>query len=252
MADTKRKSLRFNTPIGIAKWPKLTQPDYGSKEHPVPEGVFSVKMLFDEADPKFAAFRKKMQAYLDAVEPRALAEFAALKKPQRDKLKEPSKNELFTPVYDEDENPTGQVEMRFSMKASGVVKNGPRAGKKWSRQPDLFDAFGRKITNRDFSIWGGSELIVGFNIDPEGYFVAGTGAWGIKCQLDAVQIVTLRSGGERSASDYGFQAQEGGFSADSIASKDEEKSDEGGWREDDEGPSNSDDVPTDPSGAAAF
>lgn len=215
MAD-KPKIVKMNTPLGVAKWPKLTEPDYGTKDYPKPEGEYSLKLVFNEADPTFVKFREKMEAYMVPVEAMAEAAFADLKKPQRDKLGSPSRNDVFTPIYDEDDEPTGEVEMKFSMKAGGVVKKGPREGKKWSRKPQLFDALGRPIKGK-VDVWGGSELIIAFEFTEDGYFIPATGAYGIKLQLSAAQIVTLRQGGERSASDYGFGAQDGGFDASALA-----------------------------------
>ena len=211
MAD-KPKIVKMNTPLGTAKWPKLVEPDYGTKDYPKPEGEYSVKLVFDATDAKFIAFRDKLEAYMGPVEAAAEAKFAELKKPQRDKLGSPTRNDIFTPLYDEDDEPTGEVEMKLTMKASGVVKKGPREGKKWSRKPQLFDALGRPIKG-EIAIWGGSELIVSFSFTENGYFIPATGAYGIKLQLEAAQVVTLRQGGERSASDFGFGAQEGGFDA---------------------------------------
>ncbi|WP_422049707.1 hypothetical protein [Shimia sp.] len=228
MAD-KPKIVKMNSPLGTAKWPKLTEPDYGTKDYPKPEGEYSVKLVFSETDPKFIAFREKLEAYMGPVEAMADEKFAALKKPQRDKLGSPTRNDIFTTIYDEDDEPTGEVEMKLTMKASGVVKKGPREGKKWSRKPQLFDALGRPIKG-EIAIWGGSELIISFSFTESGYFIPATGAYGIKLQLEAAQVVTLRQGGERSASDYGFGAQEGGFDSSQYEAPkgdDDEGEDEG-------------------------
>lgn len=229
MAD-KPKIVKLNSPLGTAKWPKLTEPDYGTRDYPKPEGEYSVKLVFNESDPKFVAFRQKMEAYMEPVEAMADAKFAELKKPQRDKLGSPTRNDIFTTIYDENDEPTGEVEMKLTMKASGVVKKGPREGKKWTRKPQLFDALGRPIKGK-IDIWGGSELIIAFSFTENGYFIPATGAYGIKLQLEAAQVVTLRQGGERSAGDYGFGAQEGGFDASQYAANEGE--DEGEGEDDD-------------------
>lgn len=219
MAD-KPVIKKMNAPLAAFKWPKLTEPDYGTKDYPKPEGEYSVKLIFEETDPAFVKFRDTMQPYMDAVEATAEAEFAKLKKPQRDKLGSPNRNDLFVPIYDDNDEPTGQVEMKLSMKASGVVKKGPREGRKWTRKPALFDALGRPIKGK-IEIWGGTEGIIAFSFREDGYFIPATGAYGIKLQLEAVQVVTLRQGGERAAGDYGFGAQEGGFDASSVADQPE-------------------------------
>lgn len=249
MAD-KPKIVKMNTPLGVAKWPKLSEPDYGTKDYPKPEGEYSVKLIFDESDPKFVTFREKLEAYMTPVEAMADEKFADLKKAQRDKLGSTTRNDLFTTLYDEDDEPTGEVEMKFTMKAGGVVKKGPREGKKWSRKPQLFDALGRPVKGK-IDIWGGSELIIAFSFTEDGYFIPATGAYGIKLQLEAAQVVTLRAGGERSAGDYGFGKQEGGFDASEAASQNQNDGDDEGDGEDeynapDEGEAG------DPDGAADF
>lgn len=226
MADTKKR-VKLNTPRGVAKFPKLTTPDYGSPKFPKPEGEYSVRMVFDEADPAFQKFAAKLRALEAAAEENALAQFAELKKPQRDKIGAPKLNPIFTPIYDDEDEPTGKVEMKLSTQAAGTVKQGPRKGKKWSRTIPLFDAFNRPVKGA-VEIWGGSELIVSFTVDEGGYFIVGSGAYGIKAQLEAVQIITLRQGGERSADDYGFGAQEDGFDASDIPDKQADADDDEG------------------------
>lgn len=250
MSDAQRKTISMNTPKGIAKWPKLTEPDYGTKDYPSPEGVYSVKLVFNENDPDFIKFKAKLGPYMDAVRESAETKFAALKKPLRDKLKQVLVNEVFTPIYDADDQPTGQVELKLSMKASGVVKKGPRTGRKWERKPDMYDALGRKIT-KPVSIWGGSELIASFTFDPDGYFIEGTGATGIKCQLAAVQIITLRQGGDKSAESYGFAAREDGFSADDLPDDTASEGSDDEFQNGDE-PHLPSGGGTDPAGAADF
>jgi hypothetical protein len=211
--------VKLTAPLGISAWPKLTEPDYGTKAYPKPDGEYSVKMIWDESDADFVAFREQVEAYLPAVEAMANEKFAELKKPQRDKLGAPSLNAPFVPVYEGDD-PTGQVEAKFSMKAGGIIKKGARAGQKWSRSPALFDAFGRPLKKK-VQIWGGSELVIAFSFMKDGYFIPATGAYGIKLQLEAAQVVTLRSGGEQSASAFGFGKHDGGFDVGAVEVDDE-------------------------------
>lgn len=246
MAQTDRRIVKMNTPLATFKWPKLTEPDYGTKDFPKPDGEYSLKAVFDESDPKFTAFRAKMESYQAAVVKMGEAEFAQLKKPQRDKLKAISINEVFVPIYDENDEPTGKVEVKLTMKARGVVKNGARAGKKWERSPKLFDALGRPIKGK-IEVWGGSEGIIAFSFQEDGYFIPASGACGIKLQLEAVQIVTLRQGGERGASDYGFGAHEDGFDGSQM----QEKADDADGDDEFEGDENH--LPAgDPEGGADF
>lgn len=58
---------------------------------------------------------------------------AERKKPQRDKLGRSTRNDIVTAIYDENDDLSVEVEMKLTMKISGVFKKGPREGKKWSR-----------------------------------------------------------------------------------------------------------------------
>jgi len=231
MASNKPTIIKMSAPLGVAAWPKLTAPDYGNNTFPKPEGEYSVKMLWKTDDPDFIEFKEALEAYMPAVEAMANQKFSELKKPQRDKLGAPSQNPLFSIVYDKDDEPTGDIEAKFTMRASGIVKKGPREGQTWKRHPALFDAFGRPF-KKGIDIWGGSELVIAFSFQEDGYFIPGTGSYGIKLQLEAAQVVTLRQGGEQSAAAFGFGKHEGGFDVSSYADADDD--DEGGDQASDE------------------
>lgn len=218
MAD--RNIKKMTTPRGTFVWPKLVEPDYGSKEYPKPDGEYSVKVRFDAEDPAFIPFKKKIDAALEAAVENARAQFAELKPATRKKLGDISINEPFEVVYDEDENETGEVLMKFTMKAGGIVKKGPRQGKRWARKPQLFDAKGKPMLKAP-EIWGGTVGKVSFSFITDGYFIPGTGATGIKLQLEAVQIIELVSGGQRQGSDFGFEEEEDGFEYDESQFEDE-------------------------------
>lgn len=249
--DSKPVYIPARTPRGIAKWPKLTEPDYGTDKFPNAGGQYSVKLVFKDTDPKFLALAAKIEPLMAEAEANAKAEFATLKKATRDQLGAPKKNPWFSPLYDENDEPTGEVEMKLSMAASGVVKRGPRAGKEWKARPDYFDAFGRKITNtKGLEIWGGSELICSFSITKGGYFIPGTGAYGLQIKLQAVQIVKLRSpGANRTAEGYGFGVEDDGWSADELSETTEDDDEDG---DDDYGSAGGGGAASDPDGSSDF
>jgi hypothetical protein len=234
-----RDVTKMTTPRAAFKWPKLTEPDYGTNQYPNPDGAYSVKLIFDESDPAFQAFRAKIEkAHAKAVA-NGEEKFTELKVATRKKLGQVTINEPFTMVYDQEtEEPTGEVEMKVSMKASGTVKKGPRAGKKWERKPQLFDAKGKPMLKTP-DIWGGTIGKVSFSFVTDGYFIPATGACGISFQLEAVQIIDLVSGGQRKADDYGFGEEDGYEYEDKT--DDEDEDDEFGDESDD-----------DPDGAADF
>lgn len=249
MTETREQKVKMNTPKAVARWPKLHQPDFGTAQHPKPDGEYSVKLLFNESDPAFVKFREKLQPYMDAARELGEDEFAKLKKAQRDNLGgAPRENPVFTPLFDDNDEPTGQFEMKLTMKAGGVIKRGPKEGQRWNRKPDMFDALGRKIA-KPVEIWGGSDLICSFSFFPTGYFIPATGRYGLKLSLEAVQIVTLRQGGEKSAGDYGFGAVEDGFDSSMMAPE----GDTDGAGDDDLGSDDDSHIPSgDPAGAAGF
>ncbi len=230
-----RNITKMTTPRATFVWPKLSEPDYGSKQYPNPDGVYTTKLRFNEDDPAFQDFRAKIEkAHARAVE-LAKEQFKELKVATRKKLGEVTINQPFTVVYDQEtEEPTGEVEMKVSMKASGTVKKGPRAGKTWERKPTLFDAKGKPMLKVP-DIWGGTVGKVSFSFVTDGYFINGTGACGISFQLEAVQIIDLVSGGTRKADDYGF-GEEDGYEHDdkAVADEDDEDDDEFGDETSDE------------------
>ena len=99
----------------------------------------------------------------------------------------------------------------FKMKASGVSK---KTGKKWTMQPVVFDAKGRRVVQPDYKVWSGSEVRVAYNLRS---FSTQLGV-GCSCNLIACQILKLNTGQSRDAGDYGFGAEDGGFDSSEMAS----------------------------------
>lgn len=210
----KRKRHTFVSPRGTYVFPKLNEPDHGTKEYPKPDGEYSVKLRMQAEAPETKAFIAKLEPLHKAAVEKAEGEFQKLKVDQRKKLKAVTVNDFFVTVYDkETEEPTGEIEFKFACKAGGEYKTGPKAGKKWSRTVTLFDAKGTPMKNAP-SIWGGTIGKVSFMVEEGGYFIPGTGAAGIKLSLEAVQIITLQSGSAKDAKGYGFGEEEG-FTASS-------------------------------------
>lgn len=211
--DKKKPVVKLKTPAGRLGWPKLSEPDYGTKDYPKPDGEYSTKLILKADDPATRAFLKELQPHYEAALEAGKEEFAKLKPETRKKLKQVNENPLFTELLDkETEEPTGEIEFKFSKKASIVAQKGPKAGQRIQLRVALFDAKGNVIQKAP-QIWGGSVAKVAFVASP--YFIPGTGAAGLKLSLDAVQIIELRQGGGKSASDYGFGAEEGYTHTDS-------------------------------------
>ena len=194
---------QFTSFRGVFKFPKLNSPDTKFKA----DGEYSVKLIGNESDPAVQALVGKLTPLHEA----AIARGKALTK----KGKTLSVNPLFTQVYDETtEEPTGEVEFKFTMAASGTFKNGPKAGQAWSRSPSIYDAKGNALTKPP-AIWGGTVGKVSFEVGVDresgepGYFIPGTSTAGLSLRLLAVQVIDLVSGGQRTASAYGFGEEDG-------------------------------------------
>lgn len=227
--DKKKTNPKGTTPEGALGWPKLVEADYGSKEYPKPDGEYSTKLILNGADAatqRFVAFLKPLH---DAAVANGKTEFAALKAETRKKLKDVTINHFYTELLDkETEQETGEIEFKFAMKASGEYKTGPKAGRRWTRTPALFDAGGNPIVGaklRAMSIWGGTTAAISFEVT--NYFIPGTGACGLKLNLVAAQIIELRSGSAQSAEQHGFTRREGGFSQADVADDADEGADKG-------------------------
>jgi hypothetical protein len=211
MAFKKAKQINLVTPASRFIYPKLNDPDYGTKEFPKPDGEYSLRLRFDTTDQQVQKFLKKLDALHQAAIENAKEEFAGLKVAQRKELERKngdgglSIHPFAKPVYDEDtEEPTNEVEMKFSMKAGGKTKQ----GKVWSRKPVIVDATGRVLRNPP-AIWGGTLGMVSFSVSEGGYFIPGTGLAGISTRLEGVQILELVSAGGRDAKSLGFGSVDG-------------------------------------------
>jgi len=237
MAFEKRKTITLQTPKLTLVWPKLNEPDFGNAKFPKPDGEYSTKAKAREDEPAVQKFLKTLQAHHDAAVKKGLEEFAALKVAQRKELERKnggnglSINPFFKPIYDEEtEEPTGEIEFKFAMKASGTNK---KTGKVWKRQPVIADARGTTLAKPP-KIWGGTVAIIAFDLTEGGYFIPGTGAVGLGMKLAGIQIIDLVSGGQRN---LGFGAQDGYSHQDT----DEEETDEENTEEKSDGETTNED-----------
>jgi len=214
MAEARKSLPKFTSPRLVFKFPKLDKVDYGSKDYPKPDGEFSLKGVMKAGEPVTDKFLLTLQPLYDAAIASAEEEFKKLKVETRKKLGAVKPNDLFTTLYDQEtEEPTGFIEFKFAMKASGIsrkeeemaAKEG-RKPKRWNRKPDIYDARGNAMRKAP-EIWGGTIGKVSFEASP--YFIPGTGAAGLKLALKGVQILDLVQGGQRTASSHGFGEEEG-------------------------------------------
>jgi hypothetical protein len=189
------------TPKITVGWAQLNEPDYKYKE----EGEFHVRGRPDTDDPAYDKLVETATKIRDEFFAEQKAELVAQKKgalANKLHVVDVVKEE----VDRESGDPTGFMSFRAGQKYHIVIKNGPKAGKEFFLKPDFFNAQGVRLKNPP-KIGSGSVLKLGVRLIP--YLVSKDGEVGISYQLEGVQILTLVSGGQREASDYGFGAEEG-------------------------------------------
>lgn len=207
----KIRSTPFMTPRVTLVYPKLNAPDTKFK----PEGEFATKANFsaEEAAPFVEKYEAEVAKHFEAVKAELSEKLKAAKtgaekgklKKELDDLKQ--SDSPFKPVFDDDGNETGEVQVNFKLPA--VVKN-KATGKETKLYPKFADARGKAI---DFSkapaIWGGTIARIQGEFRP--FYTAKAGV-GCSIRLNAVQIIDLKSGGQ--GRDPGFGDEGEGYEAD--------------------------------------
>lgn len=182
------------SPKGIARYPHLNEPTTKF----VPEGQYEVGLVLSpEEDENAQAFINFLEKTVDE----------AHKEATRKTRKKLDKHVPIRYLTDEEGNETGEVSIPFTTKASGFSK---KTGKAWTRTIPLFDSKGNPITDK---VGGGSVIKVAYTM---GEPWNKQGKVGIKLYLDAVQVLDLKTWGERDASSFGFEEEEG-YSVDERA-----------------------------------
>ena len=195
MADNKRQI--FTTPKLRFSYPKLVVADTKFK----PEGEYSVKGIGSADDPAV----QKLIALIDKAAAESLANAKGKAKTPVEAKKWQTKYLPYNPVLDQETGEeTGEIEFKFSSKASGVSA---KTGKPWTRKISLFDAKGKPIKDPDIKIGGGTIGKISFLIQPYAQ-TPQTGA-SVKLALEAAQIIELHSYSGASADSYGFSEEEG-------------------------------------------
>lgn len=193
-----KERIDIITPKGVAIYPKLNTPDTKFDA----AGVYDTKLAFDGDDAEVQAFIAKAEELRDRFFDATVAQLTADKKAGKAKLL--TKVPFLKPEMDDESgDETGRLILRAKMKASGVSK---KTGKPWTMKPRYFSASGKPLQNPP-RIGGGSELKLAVILEP--YLKSDNNTVGVSARLEAVQIITLVSGGGRSFSSFGFAAEEG-------------------------------------------
>ena len=163
----------------------------------------TLRELADHNSAALAQLNAEAEA-LDTARAEAEEKFDGLKPQTKKKFGSVNFNEVGPEEYDREGNPTGRRLFRF--KTGAFYEN--RQGVKVQRKVPLFDSMQQPVKLSD-EPGNGSVIRVAFCCE-------GQGMGGLSLYLNAVQIIRLNTSGERSASDYGFGAEEGGFTSEGM------------------------------------
>lgn len=186
------RTQKITTPIGVAVWPKLNEPDRTFQ----PEGVYEVKLRLpeDEAD---AMIQKIMDIHSEAYR----AECAKAGKKALKKAPVPwGPAEEWNKDTETKEPLPGFVDFKFKMKA----KVTPRNGKSWDQRPALFDSKLVPLPPDSDPIGGGSKIRISAEVYP---WHAASMGFGISLRPKAVQVIELKT--YSGSDDHGFDEEDG-------------------------------------------
>ena len=194
------KNKKFITPLGVAKFPALVEPDTKFN----PDGVYKTGLLVDEeaAEP----LAKAMTECITEFKERTLAEASPKR---RKKLESYTVKEHYQAEIDDDGEETGLVCFKLSLQR--LVK--PKGKPDFYQELGLFDTKNKRIPREGLRIWGGTTFIAAGELVP--YCLDSAQSFGVSLRMRAVQIHDLRSGGD-SPEGYGFEATGTGYTAEST------------------------------------
>lgn len=189
MATAKRPPLpKFNTPVGVARYPHLNKPDTRFDD----EGVYKCDLIIE------AGAAAELIAYLEGIRDAFFATLDA-KKRKAYKLAAVYEDEL-----DDAGDETGNIIIKTKLAAVGHNDK----GETWTNEPKLFDSSGNPLPE-DVQIWSGSQLIVAGTVMT--YAMASTKMVGVSLKCRGVQVIKLVSGSGQTAESFGFGAVAGGY-----------------------------------------
>ena len=196
---SKPKKIELITPKGTAiGYVTLNAADTKYK----PEGEYAVKLAFDDAnDPAVVAFVQRLEKERDAFFDAKVEELRAAGKGAA--AKQLKKGDILRPELDKETgDETGRVFVVAKMKASGERKD----GSKWTQKPTFFNRSGTELKNPP-RISSGSVLKLGVTLNP--YIMEASKEVAVSLRLNAVQIISVVTRGQRSFESYGFEEEEG-------------------------------------------
>jgi hypothetical protein len=197
MAEKKKYPI-YTSPKGVAKYVNLNNPqtsiNINGEAKPV-DPNYSVTLLVDPSDATTIEFVETiMKMHTDALA-------AERKANPKKKYKDEGIVNMISDETDKDGSPTGKTALKFKHKASGERRD----KSVWTYKPALFDAAGKPLPS-GVVIFGGSVLKVAYGVK---HTPMPTGSFYTSLQLQAVQVLDLKSEYVKEASAYGFSSEEG-------------------------------------------
>jgi hypothetical protein len=225
------EQMQFNTPVGTASYPHLTNPDTFMNRT-----SYNCKLVLDTNKDEVTAFVNKINSYVERAKEEARAEVTEAlsgldgnsKNPKTKKKHKELSDKLasldddyrtpLTDEYDDNDEPTGNVILYLKSNASFQHKTKGTI----SLAPKFYDASATPMEARPLIKGGAQIALQGTLLSYNASFGAGVSA-----RINSVQIVSL--GGGAVGGDAGFAAHAGGFDASTYdSSQDAETvSDEG-------------------------
>jgi len=181
---------------GKALWCKVFEPDTKFDSN----GIYSVNVIIPEAE------AAEVCEYLDGLVAQRYAEEIKAKPKLKATL---STKSPYEPEYDQNGDPTGNIEFKLKLKA--LVQT--RTGDTYSQKPIVVDAK-RKPLDKDTPVGNGSIIKVAYMPIP--YMMASTKQVGVSLRMKGVQVIDLvEFGGGASMFD-----EEDGFVSQAVAKDD--------------------------------
>jgi len=237
MAKDKRPPLpKFNTPVGVARYPHLNKPDTRFDD----EGMYKCDLILDAEEAPVT----ELVDYLTGIrDERFKAEKKQAKKDG--KKKKFSKAPIFELDLDEAGDETGKIILKTKLNAVGHNK---AKDETWTNEPRLFDSNGNPLSP-EVQVWSGSKLIIAGTVNsyamvnkvlvekPDGTTVEKKiTSVGVSLKCKGVQVIELVTGGEATAESFGFGNVAGGYESDAakVGLGNQDEGDEGDDGDDDD------------------
>ena len=182
---------------GKALWAKVFEPDTKFDAN----GIYSVNVLIPEAE------AVELCEYLDGVVQQRYAEEVKAKPKLKNGL---STKTPYEPEYDQNGDPTGNIEFKLKLKA----KVQARDGSTYNQKPIVVDAKRNPMPNDNTNVGNGSLIKVAY--EPIPYMMASTKQVGVSLRLKGVQILELVEYGNGAS----MFDEEDGYVSEAVAKDD--------------------------------